>query len=48
MSCDWRRSATWSSSSAADQSSSMRKPRSPLAVAVGEKVGDCGGGEEGS
>lgn len=38
MSWDWSRSATWSSSSPADQSRSMRKPRSPLRVAaVGEE-----------
>jgi hypothetical protein len=37
MSWDWSRSATWSSSSPADQSRSMRKPRPPLRVAV---VGD--------
>lgn len=43
MSWDWRRRAIWSSSSPADQSRSIRKPRSP-----GEGRGEgAAGGEEG-
>jgi hypothetical protein len=45
MSWDWSRSATWSSSSPADQSSSIRNPNSPLPpllLAVGEDDDDVG------
>lgn len=43
MSWDWRRRATWSSSSYADQSKSIRNPRSPGLEGEGGGGGDAGG-----
>lgn len=46
MSWDWRRRATWSSSSPADQSRSIRNPN-PAEEGDGGGDKDGGGGEEG-